>query len=148
MKLFWMFFLVHLKTNLLFKLMYSYNQCSVVFRQKQRNTYWGSRREPTYSLIAGQLARIQYVSGRSCDLPSWHRFSRFFRLQANVEMVPKSQLATACFSCIPALLNTPKLNQLLWRLPNYYAKLCYSATRKTKIMRYLSTMVHKTYYDI
>jgi hypothetical protein len=66
-------------------------------------------------LFAGPLARSKCVSGRSCDRPSRHRFSCFSSLIRNVEMVPKFQVATACFSCsphgnyAPFLAKSPKL---------------------------------------
>jgi hypothetical protein len=51
-------------------------------------------------LFAGLLASSQYTSERSCDRPSRHRFFLVFLcLQANAEMVPRFQVATACFSC-------------------------------------------------
>jgi hypothetical protein len=40
------------------------------------------------------------------------------------EMVPKLQVATACFSGSPPGLNSSKVNPLHWRLPHYRSKLC------------------------
>lgn len=53
---------------------------------------------PVYSLFRGLLATSEHVLGTSYDRVPRHRFSCVSGLHENVEMVPKLQVATMCFS--------------------------------------------------
>jgi hypothetical protein len=65
-----------------------------------------------------------YVPGRSCDRPSWHRFSWVHStFQANVHVAAKFQVVTACLSCSPPNLNSSKFDSLLWRPINQISEL-------------------------
>jgi hypothetical protein len=92
------------------------------------------------------LARSQCVSGRSYDRPSRHRFSWFSSvIQANAEMVPKFQVATACFSCNPPDLNSSKLHSLAVK----FTKIIYVNTNfEIKAPRSLSQATVSNHHNV
>jgi hypothetical protein len=56
---------------------------------------------------AGQLCRSQFASGRSCDRPSWSRFSVvFLRARVNTELISKFH-----FTMLDSHADLPLLNK-------------------------------------
>lgn len=92
------------------------------------------------------LARSQYVPGRPSGRPLQPRFSWFsICIQANTEIVPKFQVATALL-IQPSRLKFIKLNPPAVeapKLPSQIIKL--AVNHKIKISWPLSTLFYKTY---
>jgi hypothetical protein len=65
-----------------------------MFSKKKKKTAQLGANDRARVFNAGQLARSQFTSGRTCDLPTQSKFSvAFLGPRANAELVPKFHVA-------------------------------------------------------